>query len=56
MSFITSVDATQDEYENAMIQAYVPEADILTREVALKLACERDEQEAVELEGSAHGE
>lgn len=38
---------------DAMISAYVPEANDLTREEALKLAAERDAQAAAALKASA---
>jgi len=46
----------QFEYENALIAAYVPEADIITRDEALSLAYERDAKAAQELEISAKKE
>jgi hypothetical protein len=46
----------QKEYENALIATYVPEADTLTREEALILAKERNEQAAQELEFTAKKE
>lgn len=46
----------QKEYEDALIAAYVPEADTLTRDEALSLAKERDEQAAQELEFAAKKE
>ena len=46
----------QKEYEDALIAAYVPEADTVTRDEALSLAYERDVKAAQELEISAKKE
>ena len=37
------------EYEDALLATYVPEANLLDRETALKLAHERDQKAAQEL-------
>lgn len=42
----------QKAYEDALIEAYVPDADMLTRGEALNLALERDENAAENLKKS----
>lgn len=48
----STIEYWQRYYEDQMILAYVPEADLLTREDALALAVERDLEAAAILDAS----
>ncbi len=50
-----AVEIWKDIAEDMLIAAYVPEAEHLTREEALKLALERDKEAAMQLYEDATG-